>query len=401
MNHLKRRTTYQYGTLVPESRKRGPDVWVYRFSEDNNGKRSRRKVIVGTLEELPKHADAERACQHLRLAANSEAGTASAPTMQGLIDRYIREVLRPCLDVPLGGVQEETAGISFHCAKSYRSVLSRYVSPRWETYKLSEFGRAEVGATVEQWLHSLLRSGRNPDGLAPKTVRSIFNIMKIVFKFGVKWGYLERNPMAEKRVELPRGSTKRLGRAVQLTAAQFLYLLPLYGLRERLAVAFAGWMGTRISEALGLKWGDLDLSLGVVTFRRGFVQGRVTPLKTEASRTDMSVPEEVLELLLKMGQLARSEVRQSKQAFSSKKLELAEDLVRQDQEINRLNREIFQVALRVGEDADTREWAMHMTLVARALERIGDNAVDIGEQTAFVVTGLFREFSDSSHTGPA
>ena len=34
--------------------------------------------------------------------------------------------------------------------------------------------------------------------------------------------------------------------------------------------------------------------------------------------------------------------------------------------------------------------------VARALERIGDNAVDIGEQVAFVVTGLFREFSDAS-----
>ena len=51
----------------------------------------------------------------------------------------------------------------------------------------------------------------------------------------------------------------------------------------------------------------------------------------------------------------------------------------------------------IGDDPDTREWAMHMMLVARALERIGDNAVDIGEQTAFVVTGLFREFSDASH----
>ena len=40
---------------------------------------------------------------------------------------------------------------------------------------------------------------------------------------------------------------------------------------------------------------------------------------------------------------------------------------------------------------------MTMMLVARALERIGDNAVDIGEQVAFVVTGLFREFSDASH----
>ena len=51
----------------------------------------------------------------------------------------------------------------------------------------------------------------------------------------------------------------------------------------------------------------------------------------------------------------------------------------------------------VGDDLDTREWAMQMVLVARALERIGDNAVDIGEQTAFVVTGLFREFTDASH----
>ena len=50
----------------------------------------------------------------------------------------------------------------------------------------------------------------------------------------------------------------------------------------------------------------------------------------------------------------------------------------------------------IGGDVDAREWAMTMMLVARALERIGDNAVDIGEQTAFVVTGLFREFSDAS-----
>jgi phosphate transport system protein len=40
-----------------------------------------------------------------------------------------------------------------------------------------------------------------------------------------------------------------------------------------------------------------------------------------------------------------------------------------------------------------------MVLVARALERIGDNAVDIGEQTVFVVTGLFREFSDPTPRG--
>jgi phosphate transport system protein len=75
---------------------------------------------------------------------------------------------------------------------------------------------------------------------------------------------------------------------------------------------------------------------------------------------------------------------------------LAEDLVTRDREVNRLNREIFRLAIELGDDEDTREWAMIMTLVARAFERVGDNAVDVGEQTAFLVTGLFREFSDAA-----
>ena len=114
---------------------------------------------------------------------------------------------------------------------------------------------------------------------------------------------------------------------------------------------------------------------------------------------DPPVHRELLEALAKMGAFTRSEVVQCKAAFSGRDIGLAEDLVRQDREINRLNRDIFRLAIEIGDDPDTREWAMHMTLVARALERIGDNAVDIGEQVAFVVTGLFREFSDSSH-GP-
>jgi phosphate transport system protein len=82
-------------------------------------------------------------------------------------------------------------------------------------------------------------------------------------------------------------------------------------------------------------------------------------------------------------------------------VELARDLVRQDDLIDNLNKECFQIAVQVGDDPDIREWAMTMMLVARAIERIGDNAVDIGEQVAFVVTGLFREFEDASHPGEA
>jgi phosphate transport system protein len=98
-----------------------------------------------------------------------------------------------------------------------------------------------------------------------------------------------------------------------------------------------------------------------------------------------------------MGDQARQQVIQCKQAFAGRDVQLAQDLVRQDDKIDRLNRDVFRRALEIGDDPDPREWAMHMMLVARCIERIGDNAVDIGEQTAFVVTGLFREFEDASH----
>jgi phosphate transport system protein len=108
------------------------------------------------------------------------------------------------------------------------------------------------------------------------------------------------------------------------------------------------------------------------------------------------VDAEILGRIEQMGRFARSQVGQAQQAFLLRDVGLAEDLVVQDEQINHLNRECFRRAVAIGTDEDRREWAMTMMLVARALERIGDNAVDIGEQVAFVVTGLFREFSDAS-----
>jgi phosphate transport system protein len=105
----------------------------------------------------------------------------------------------------------------------------------------------------------------------------------------------------------------------------------------------------------------------------------------------------ILADIQQMGEQARQQVVQCKLAFARRDVDLAQDLVRQDDQIDNLNRDVFHLALEIGDDADKREWAMHMTLVARCIERIGDNAVDIGEQTVFVVTGLFREFEDASH----
>ncbi|HEV2859263.1 MAG TPA: phosphate signaling complex protein PhoU [Solirubrobacterales bacterium] len=107
--------------------------------------------------------------------------------------------------------------------------------------------------------------------------------------------------------------------------------------------------------------------------------------------------EEMVELILKMGRQTKTLIAQAKRAFEVRDVEMAQDLVRQDDVVDKLNRDCFRLALELGDDADKREWAMTMLLAARALERTADNAVDIGEQVAFVVTGLFREFEDASH----
>jgi len=118
---------------------------------------------------------------------------------------------------------------------------------------------------------------------------------------------------------------------------------------------------------------------------------KMVPLLGHEPPTDS----EIVERIRKMGAQARSQVRQARQSFALRDPALALDLSRQDDTIDAMNREIFRRAIDIGgEDADLREWAMSMVLVSRALERIGDNAVDIGEQTVFVVTGLFRELGE-------
>jgi phosphate transport system protein len=115
------------------------------------------------------------------------------------------------------------------------------------------------------------------------------------------------------------------------------------------------------------------------------------------SGTSPPADEEMVKLILTMGRQARTLITQAKRSFLERDVEMARDLVRQDDVVDNLNRDCFRRAIEIGEDADRREWAMTMLLAARAIERIGDNAVDIGEQVAFVVTGLFREFEDASH----
>jgi phosphate transport system protein len=103
------------------------------------------------------------------------------------------------------------------------------------------------------------------------------------------------------------------------------------------------------------------------------------------------------EALEDMGTRAEEMIQTALDSFANRDVESAESLVEMDELIDGANRRVVHQILSLSADPDLREWGLRMLLVSRCLERIGDHAVDIGEQTAFLVSGQFREFTDASH----
>lgn len=106
---------------------------------------------------------------------------------------------------------------------------------------------------------------------------------------------------------------------------------------------------------------------------------------------------ELVEGLTEMGERAEEMVRVALDSLAHRDIDRARGLVELDELIDRTNRRVADQVLSMASTPGTQEWGMRMIIVARCIERIGDNAVDIGEQTAFIVTGEFHEFSDASH----
>jgi phosphate transport system protein len=98
-----------------------------------------------------------------------------------------------------------------------------------------------------------------------------------------------------------------------------------------------------------------------------------------------------------MGTLVVAMVRTAMESLGRRDLELALKVPTMDDPVDRLNRNTHLEALKLADDRSQLDWGLHMNMAARALERVGDNAVDIAEQVGFLLTGEFREFTDASH----
>jgi phosphate transport system protein len=127
--------------------------------------------------------------------------------------------------------------------------------------------------------------------------------------------------------------------------------------------------------------------------------GCVTVAKLSKLVADADPDPALVAVLTEMGERAEEMIRVALDSFSKRDLAEAESLVELDELIDRANRRFVERLVDVMAEPELREWGLRMVVVARTIERIGDRAVDIGEQTAYLLTARFREFTDASHPG--
>ena len=127
--------------------------------------------------------------------------------------------------------------------------------------------------------------------------------------------------------------------------------------------------------------------------------GSVTVAKLTKLVADADPDTALVDVLVEMGDRAEEMLRVALDSFANRDLAGAESLVALDELIDRANRRFVERLVDIMAEPELREWGLRMVVVARTIERIGDRAVDIGEQTAYLLTAEFREFTDASHPG--
>jgi phosphate transport system protein len=125
--------------------------------------------------------------------------------------------------------------------------------------------------------------------------------------------------------------------------------------------------------------------------------GCVTVAKLSQLVADIEPDPALVAVLVEMGERAEEMLQVALDSFAERDLAGAESLVDLDELIDRANRRFVERLVDVMGDPGMREWGLRMVVAARTIERIGDRAVDIGEQTAYLLTAQFREFTDASH----
>jgi len=269
------RNTYQNGCLQREARKKGPDVWVFRYREDGGLKYR----VLGTVLQYKTKAAAQLALGDVKANINQRL---DAATFGDLCDRYLRE-----------GMPERHA-----TASALRSMVKYRIKPGWQDLLVSEMAADPM--SVEQWIKNLHTTPRKKDEkprpLAPKSKAHTKAVFHRLFECAMRWRYLtiQRNPMS--LIEIP-GASKRTRKIVLVPIEKYQTLLPKLPHHCRVMVTLAMCLGLRVSEILGLRWEDVDLENAKLQIRRSVVNGHVEATKTDASEDELPLHPQLVAIL--------------------------------------------------------------------------------------------------------
>jgi integrase len=256
---------YQYGNLTLRKRKKGPDVWQFRWMENGKPK----SVLIGTVKKYPTQADAERAVEYLRIKVNAQNPQPCfhSVTVGTLIDRFWEDrAPKFC----------RSATVDW-----YRSLLENHVRPKWGNLLL----RDVKTVAVEDWLASYPHSRQ--------IKRHARGVMHNLFQAARRWELIESNP-----IDLVRQSGTRLKTPRVLTPAQFKALLAELAEPYATMVITTACLGLRRCELIGLQWQDIDFENLTVKIQRSVNEGEVNETKNPASEATLPLNPDLAEALL-------------------------------------------------------------------------------------------------------
>jgi integrase len=254
---------------------------MFRWRESRpDGSQVARKVVVGSVRDLPTEKAARKALDDLNLNINldlSENGGRPA-TFSQLVAHYVAKELNKELNM-------ENERKAYSTKQCYHDYLQNWIVPRWGTYSLTRIENG-IAVAVEEWLDTIARSRG--------TKAKIRNIMSAVCAHAIRYGWMKTNP-----IRAVRQSAKRERVPVPLTAEELQKLFPELELRERTLVLLDVQTGMRRGEVLALRWNDIDFQKKTLNIRKSIYHQHLGPVKTEESEKTMPLDEEMIIDLLR------------------------------------------------------------------------------------------------------
>jgi integrase len=260
---------YQQGAIRRVKRAKG-FAWEFRYYVVESGERVRKvqtfdSAIYKTEKSVRQHLEGFI----VKLNEKTEYARSAGVTFNALLDRYIEE------EMP---ARHSTKG-------SYTSIINKRLRPQWGTSLISDIRPADLHA----WFQSL--------ALAPVTKGHLRSLMHKLFDLATLWEYLpleRRNPIEIVKI---KNVTMRSKESVVLSPDQFRDVVKRLPENVNMIAVTMGCLGLRVSEALGLKWSDIDWQLQTVTIRRSAYRGAIDETKTTSSKAKLPLHPALAELL--------------------------------------------------------------------------------------------------------